>query len=157
MPRRHIGIVLLLAGNLLAMVAFFAPWFDVFKLNDPSFPFPKRGYSPWIVLQSGEFGALGVVTWVFLLFILVMALSSASLALARTALRRSQATWMALAMAVMGLVMMVLFVPAIPFNLSFSWPFLNSDVVYGVYLAVAGFVSALIGLATLASARARRE
>jgi hypothetical protein len=157
MSQRRIGPFLLLAGNILAIVAFFAPWFDVFKLNDPSFPFPKRGYSPWIVLQSGQFGALGAVTWAFLLLILVMALSSLALALAHTALGRSQARSMALAMAVMGLVMMLLFVPAIPFNLSFSWPFLSSDVVYGVYLAVAGFVSVLIGLATLASATARRE
>jgi hypothetical protein len=157
MSQRRLGLFLLLAGNLLVIVAFFAPWFDVFKLNDPSFPFPKRGYGPWIVLQSERSDALGAATWAFLVLILVMAWSSASLALARTALRRSQATWMALAMAVMGLVMMLLFVPAIPFGLSFSWPYLSSDVVYGVYLAVAGFVSALIGLATLASARARRE
>ena len=157
MSRHPIGLFLLLAGNLLVIVALFAPWFDVFKLNDPSFPFPKRGYSPWIVLQSGQFGTLGVATWVFLLLILVMALSSLALALARTAHRRSQARLIALAMAVIGLVMMVLFVPLIPTGLSFSWPYLSSDVVYGVYLAVAGFVSVLIGLATLASARVRRE
>lgn len=157
MSRHRFGLFLTLAGNLLVIVAFFSPWFDVFKLNDPSFPFPKRGYSPWTVLQSGWFGALGAATWAFLLLILVMALSSLALALAHTARRRSQATSHALAMAVMGLVMMALAVPAIPVGLSFSWPFLSSNVVYGVYLAVAGFVSVLIGLAMLASARARRR
>jgi len=52
--------------------------------------------------------------------------------------------------------MMVLAVPAIPFDLSFSWPFLSSTVAYGVFLAGAGFVSVLAALAILPDTSGRR-
>lgn len=155
MSRYRFGLLLTLAGNFLVIAAFFTPWLDVFKLDDPSYPFPKRGYSPWIVLRSGQSGALGAATRVFLLLILVMALSSLALALARAAHRRSQAIWLVLAMALMGLVMMGLAVPAIQFGLSFDWPYLSSNLSYGVFPAVAGFACVLIGLATVSAARAR--
>ncbi len=156
MSRYRFGLLLTLAGNLLVIVAFFSPWFDVFKLNDPSYPFPKRGYGPWTVLQSGQPDALRVVVWMFLLLILLMALSSLALALTRSPRGRSQATAIALTLALAGLIMMLLFVPAIPFDLSFLWPFLSSDVTYGVYLAAAGFGCVLAGFASLFTASARR-
>jgi hypothetical protein len=151
------GLLLTLAGNLLAIVAFFSPWFDVFKLNDPSFPFPKRGYSPWMVIQIGTLDSLRVFTWAFLLIILGMALSSLALALTRSARRRSQALAIACGSAVVNVVLMALAVPAIPFDLSFLWPFLDSTIVYGVYLAIAGFVSVLVGVAMLSAAGAREQ
>lgn len=155
--RYRFSLFLTLAGNLLVIVAFFSPWFDVFKLNDPSFPFPKRGYSPWMMLESGRLGALGVVTWLFLLLILGMALSSLALALTHTAHRRSQATFITRALAVVSLVMMIVGIPIIMFDLSFFWPFLSSTPTYGLLLAVAGFVSVLIGLTKLSAVGARRQ
>ncbi|HEY7975166.1 MAG TPA: hypothetical protein VID72_07480 [Ktedonobacterales bacterium] len=151
------GLLLTLAGNLLVIVAFFSPWFDVFKLNDPSFPFPKRGYSPWIVIQSGQLDALDVVTGMFFLLILGMALSSLALALTRTARRRAQATVIAGILAVVSLAMIVVVVPTISFDLSFSWPYLDSNFAYGAYLATVGFLSVLVGIATLANVRARQH
>jgi len=151
------GLLLTLAGNLLAIVAFFSPWFDVFKLDDPTYPFPKRGYSPWMVIQSGQLDAPRVMTWAFFLFILGMALSSLALALTRSARRRSQAASIACGSAVVNVVLMALAVPAISFDLSFSWPFLDSTIVYGVYLAIAGFVSVLVGVAMLSAAGAREQ
>ncbi len=157
MLRSRAGLLLTLAGNLLAIAAFFSPWFDVFKLNDPSYLFPKRGYSPWVVMQSGLLGSLAVATWAFLLFIIGMALSSLALAFTRSARRRSQALAIACGSAVVCLVLMALAVLAIPFDLSFSWPFLDSTVVYGVYLAIAGFVSVLVGVVMLSAAGAREQ
>jgi hypothetical protein len=119
MSQYRFALLLTFAGSLLVIVAFFSPWFDVYKLNDPSFIFPKQGYSPWMVLQSGRLDTLGVATWVFLLLILGMVLSSLASALTHTARRRSQAISIARALAVVGLVMMVVAVPAIPFDLSF--------------------------------------
>lgn len=149
MSRYRAGLVLTLAGNFLVVVAFFAPWFDVFKLNDPSFYFPRRGYSPWMVLQSGQPHSLGWVTWVFVLLILGMALSSLALVLTHMANSRSLVAAIARALAVLSLVMMIIGVPMIPYGLSFEWPFLSSTPTYGLVLAVAGFVSMLIGLAML--------
>ena len=54
MSQYRFGFSLTLTGNLLVLLAFFAPWFDVFKLNDPSFYFPRRGYSPWMVMRAGS-------------------------------------------------------------------------------------------------------
>jgi drug/metabolite transporter (DMT)-like permease len=84
-----------------------------------------------------------------------MALSSLALTLTRTARRRSQAISITCALAVVSLVMIVLAVPAISFDLSFSWPFLDSNVVYGVFLAIAGFLSVLVGITMLSAVRAR--
>jgi hypothetical protein len=151
------GLFLMFAGNLLAIVAFFSPWFDVFKLDDPTYPFPKRGYSPWMVIQSGQLDSLRVFSGAFLLFIVGMALSSLALALTRSARRRSQAIAIACSLAAVSLALMALAVPAIPFDLSFSWPFLDSTMVYGVYLAIAGFVSVLGGVAMLSAAGAREH
>jgi hypothetical protein len=153
----RVGLLLTLVGNMLVMVAFFSPWFDVFKLNDPSFVFPKRGYSPWMVLASGRPGSLSVVTTVFLLLILGMALSSLVLALTRATRRRLQTVVFARTLAVLSLVMMIMSVPMIPYALSFSWPFLSATPSYGLVLAVAGFVSVLVGLATLSAIGARRQ
>jgi hypothetical protein len=94
------------------------------------------------------------MTWVFLLLILGIALNSLALVFARTARRQSQALTTARYLAVVCLVVMVLVVPNVPFALSFFWPFLSSTIAYGVYLAAAGLVSALIGLATLSNAYA---
>lgn len=151
------GLFLMFAGNLLAIVAFFSPWFDVYKLDDPSYLFPKRGYSPWMVIQSGQLDSLRVVTGAFLIFILAMALSSLALALTHAARRRSQAIAIACGSAAVNFTLMALAVPAIPFDLSFEWPFLDSTVVYGVYLALAGFVSVLGGVAMLSAAGAREQ
>lgn len=160
-PSTHIsqyrfGLILTLTGILLVIVAFFTPWLEVFKLNDPSFPFPERGYSPWMVLESGQLGVLGVVTWVYLLLILGMALSSLTVLLTHTSRRRSQAISIARALAMMSLVMIVITVPAVIVDLTFVWPYLNSNLVYGAYLAGAGFVSVLIGLAMLTGGSTRQ-
>ena len=156
-PLYRFGLFLTLAGNLLAIVAFFSPWFDVFKLDDPSYLFPKRGYSPWMVIQSGQLDSLRRVTGAFLVFILAMALSSLALALTRSACRRSQSIAIACTLAVVSLLLMGLAVFAIPFDLSFEWPFLDSSIVYGVYLALAGFVSVLVGVALLSAAGEREQ
>lgn len=63
---------------------------------------------------------------------------------------------MVLTLALVGIVMLVVFVPAIPVGLSFSWPYLSSTIAYGVYLAVAGFVSVLVGLAMVSVVWVRR-
>ena len=157
MSQYRFALLLTLAGNLLVIVAFFSPWFDVFKLNDPSFYFPKQGYSPWMVLERGQPGSLAITTWVFLLLILAMALSSLAFVLTHTARRQSQAISIARALAVVGLVVMVVAVPAIPFDLSFLWPYLSSTPAYGLFLAVVGFVSVLVSLAMRPAIVARRQ
>ncbi len=153
--RYRVGLLVTLVGNLLVIVAFFSPWFDVFKLDDPSYVFPKRGYGPWTVLASGRLDSLCVVTWVFLLFILGMALSSLVLALTQTARRRYQSAFITGVLALVSLAMILVAVPGIRFDLSFSWPFLSSNVVYGPYLAGAGCLSVLLGLSILPTMSAR--
>lgn len=157
MSQFRFGFSLTLTGNLLVLLAFFAPWFDVFKLNDPSFYFPRRGYSPWMVIESGQPGSLSVVTWVFLLLIIGMAMSSLAVALARTTHRHLQVAAIARSLAVLSLVIMIVGVPMIPYALSFSWPFLNATPTYGLVLAIAGFVGVFIGLAMLSATEARRQ
>lgn len=153
--RYRLGLLVTLVGNLLVIVAFFSPWFDVFKLDDPSFVFSKRGYGPWTVLAGGQPDSLGVATWVFLLLILGMALSSLVLALTRTARRRYQAAVITGVLALVSLAMILVAVPSIRFDLSFFWPFLSSNVVYGAYLAGAGCLSMLLGLLMLPTTSAR--
>lgn len=139
----------MLVGNLLVFVAFFSPWFDVYKLDDPSYVFPKRGYGPWTVLDSGQPDSLTILTWVFLLFILGVALSSLALAFMRTAHRRDRAATFAGVLALVSLAMIIVVTPGISTGLSFSWPFLSSDVVYGSFLAGTGLALVLVGLSTL--------
>lgn len=155
--RNRFGLLVMLTGNLLVIVAFFSPWFDVFKLNDPSFPFPKRGYSPWMVLVGGGLGTLSVVVGLFFLLSLGMALGSLTLVLTPTERRRSQATSIVRALVVVSLVVMVVGVPFIPVDLSFFWPYLSSTPAYGLFLALAGFLSVLISLAMLSAAGTRRQ
>lgn len=147
----RVGLLLILTGNILVIAAFFSPWFDVFKLDDPSFVFPKREYSPWMALQIGQLGSLLVVTRVYLLLILGMALSSLTLALTHTARIRFLAATTACILALTGLALTLVAIPGIQFDLSFSWPFLSSTVVYGASVAAAGFVSVLIGLIAFTS------
>ncbi|HLZ24412.1 MAG TPA: hypothetical protein VKQ30_20045 [Ktedonobacterales bacterium] len=146
MSRSHIGLILTIAGTLLVIVAFFSPWLDVFKLNDPSFHFLKQGYSPWMVLGNGRLGTLGMTTWAYLLLILAMTLSSLALALAHAPRIRSRASLIARILAVASLVMIVVSVPAVILDLSFFWPYLNVNLDYGVYLAGTGTLSVLVGI-----------
>jgi hypothetical protein len=155
MSRRRLGVGLTFAGNLLVIAAFFVPWFDVYKLNDPSFPFPRRGYSPWMILLGGQRDSLSIATWAFLLLIACMAARCLAAAFSRSASGRARAIIGAFGLALLSLVMMGLAVAMIPFDLSFFWPFLNSTMAYGVYLAAAGFAATLLGL-TLLSANARQ-
>ena len=143
---RIAGLSLLAVGVLLVAAAFFAPWFDVYKLNDPTYPFPRRSYGPWTVLQSGWQGVLTIVTWVFALLIVMLALCGLALARARTAQLRLWAGAGIMVWAGVGLTITAFALYAVPFDLSFSWPFLSSDTVYGAYLALAGFLCALSGL-----------
>lgn len=147
MSQYRFGLILTLAGNFLVIVAFFCPWLEVFKLNDPSFPFPTRGYSPWMVLESGMLGTLGVATWAYSLLILGMVLSSLALVFTQTTIKQSRAISIARALAVASLVMIVIVVPAVMVDLSFSWPYLSSNLAYGVFLAGAGLLSVLVGVA----------
>jgi hypothetical protein len=140
------GRVLTLGGALLTIVAFFCPWFDVYKLNDPSYVFPRRGYSPWMVLQSARLDANGVVVWVFALLVAGMALTCLALAMARSPQGQATGRSLALVLAVVGLVMVGLALYGVPFDLSFSWPFLDSDIVYGAYLALAGMLCVIFGV-----------
>lgn len=149
----HVGLRFLLTGNLLVIVAFFTPWFEVFKLNDPSFPFPPRDYSPWMVLQHGRFDVLGTAVWVFVLVLLGMALGSLVLARSQTLPGRSRIVYITGAMALIVFVMTGFAASEIPFGLSFNWPFLSSTILCGVFLALAGFVTVLLGLLLLVQPR----
>jgi hypothetical protein len=149
MSRRHISTFLLAAGNLLAIAAFFSPWFDVYKLNDPSYVFPRQGFSPWMIVLSGRRDSLGMAAWAFLLLILGMAANSLILTFARAARRRAEAFAAILLLpTVLCSLLTGLAVAAIPFDLSFFWPFLSSTATYGIYLAAAGFLAVFISLAT---------
>lgn len=152
MSRYRFGFLLTLAGGFLVVVAFFSPWFDVFKLNDPSFYFPKRGYSPWMVVARGQPGSLAVVAWVFLILTLTIVLGSLALLLARTTHSRSIVAVIVRALAVLSLVMTIMIVPMVPYGLSFSWPYLSATPSYGIVLAIAGFVGVLIGLTRIPGA-----
>ncbi len=147
------GRVLTLGGALLAIVAFFCPWFDVYKLNDPSYVFPRRGYGPWTVLQSGRLDATGVAVWVFALLNAGMTVACVALAVARTPQGQATGRSLALVLAVVGLVMVGLALGGVPFDLSFSWPFLDSDIVYGLYLALAGMLCVIVGVGLDAAIR----
>lgn len=155
--RERVGHWLTLAGSVIALIAFFCPWLDVFKTNDPTYPFPRRGYSPWMLLSSGRLDPSVVMTGVFLLLILGMAVSSLAAALAPTTRARSRAATTTGVLAVLSLVLLIVAVSSVAFDVSFSWPYLSSTVAYGLYLAVAGFLSVLIGLAALTSVPAWRE
>jgi hypothetical protein len=150
---QRIGSLLAVAGSLLVIAAFFTPWFDVYKLNDPSYPFPRRGYSPWTVVQSGPDESLGILAGIYALLVVGLAVSSVMLTLARTRRGRSRAWGAALAWALLNLTWMTLVVPAVPFDLSFSWPFLSSDIAYGVYLTAAGLLGAIAGLVVALTGR----
>lgn len=155
MSRHRVGVCLTFAGNALVIVAFFTPWFDVYKLNDPSFVFPRRGYSPWMALWRGQFDSLSGATAIFLLLIVGMVACCLATALNHSERGRASASASAFGLAVLGLVMMGLAMGAIPFDLSFFWPFLDSTIAYGVYLAAAGFVAVLLGLAILTGSARR--
>jgi hypothetical protein len=140
------GRLLTLGGALLAVVAFFSPWFEVYKLNDPSYIFPRRGFSPWMVIQSGQRDTLDLAAWLFALLVARMALASVELARARTPRRRERAWMLTLALALVGLLMVGLALAMIPFDLSFFWPVLSSEIVYGSYLALAGMLCVIVGV-----------
>lgn len=143
--RYYISLLLTLAGTAVAGAAYFVPWFDVYKLNDPTYPFARRGYSPWMVLQSGV-GSLNALAVIYALLIAGLALGSLTLARMRTAGQRSRARSAALGCALVSLTLIIVVVPEVPIGLSFSWPFLSSDIAYGVYLSIAGLLGALTGL-----------
>lgn len=147
MSRRRLSMLLLFTGNLLAIVAFFLPWFDVYKLNDPSYVFPMRGFSPWMIVQSGPHDSLDMPAWAFLLLTLGMAASSLTLAFTRAERRRAQASIAVLGFALLNSLLTGVAAGAIPFDLSFFWPFLSSTATYGIYLAAAGFLAVFISLA----------
>ena len=147
MVRHWGGRVLTLGGALLTIVAFFCPWFDVYKLNDPSYVFPRRGYSPWMVIQSGQRDMLGLAAWLFALLIVTMALRSLEYALARMPRRRERAWMLTVVLALVGLVVFGLALAMISFDLSFFPPFLDHEVVYGAYLTQTGLLCVLGGLA----------
>jgi hypothetical protein len=150
MSRYSVGLLLMLAGSPLIIVAFFSPWFDVFS-NDPSWYVPRRGYSPWMVLQSGQPHSLGWVMWMFLLLILGMTLSSPALGLTHSASRRSLAAAIVRDLAVLCLVMIIIGVPDIASILASSQFGLSGIPTYGIVLAMAGFVTVLFGIATLST------
>lgn len=151
-----IGLWLTLAGDVMAIIAFFTPWLDVFKDYDPTYPFPRRGYSPWMLLASGRLDPTVTVTGVFLLLILGMTAATLVAVAARTARRRSQAVSVACVLALLSLVLIITSVPEASFALSFNWPYLSSTIAYGFYLEAAGVVSVLIGLAIRAMSGAER-
>ena len=146
MARYWGGRVLTLGGALLAIVAFFCPWFDVYKLNDPSYVFPRRGYSPWMVIQSGRLDATGVAVWLFALLVAGMMVACVALAVAHTPRGRAWGAYPAFTLAVACLVIVGLAMGGVPLALSFDWPFLSSDIVYGAYLALAGLLCVIVGV-----------
>lgn len=141
----------MLAGNLLAISSLFSPWIEVFKIA-PDYSPTRHGYSPWIVLQRGRMDALGVVTVVFLLLILGLLVTTcilASRALMRT--RADSVTAVAIALAFIGLLIVGLVLGFVPMSLSLNYPYYDTNIVYGGWLASVGFLIVLVGSVFLIS------
>lgn len=154
-PRRPaigywLGLILALVGDALLIIAYFSPWLEVFKV-DPSLPIPKRGYSPWIVLQRGFNDALGVAAGVFLLLILGLLITT--FILASKAVLRARASYILIVtvvMALMGLFTVGITIMFASLNLSLNYPYYDTNVMYGGGLASIGFLVVLTGSVFLA-------
>ena len=96
--------------------------------------------------------ALGVVTVVFLLLILGLLVTTcilASRALIRT--RADSVTAVAIALAFIGLLIVGLVLGFVPMSLSLNYPYYDTNIVYGGWLASVGFLIVLVGSVFLIS------
>lgn len=143
---RWVGFLLTLAGDILVVAALFAPWLEVFKIGDPSFS-ARQSYSPWMVLQHGGFNAAGVLTAAFFVVTGAVVLMSCRLALPHTPDSASPPVFVVLGLALAGLVMASLALAIVPMGLSLDYPYYDTNVLYGAWLAVGGFGSVYFGAA----------
>ena len=140
-----LGRFFALLGDALIILAFFSPWIEVFKIA-PGFSPTKHGYSPWMILQRGRMDALGVVTVAFLLLILGLLVTTcilASRALAR--IRADIVAVVTIALAFIGLFIVALVLGGASMSLSLNYPYYDTNIVYGGWLASVGFLIALVG------------
>jgi hypothetical protein len=141
-PGYWLGLTLMLAGDILVIAALFTPWIEVYN-NAPSLPIPRRGYSPWLALQRGSFDAFSVLVGAY--FLLVLGFVVSTLVLARATSARFRVHYLIIALALVGLCLAGLALWGIPINLAFNYPYYDTNVVSGGFLAIAGFLCAIVG------------
>lgn len=151
--RQRVGAILILIGDVLAIVALFAPWL---RLSTSFGETPgEHGYGPWTLLRGGlDAGGnalVSVLLWIYLPAAVMIA-SSITLLTAKDPRRRASLALVTMLLAVGGLIFALLILSAAPTGLALSWPYYDMrGIEYG---AVAGLVGlACVALGASASAK----
>lgn len=144
--RRTLGLVLLVAGAALIILALFSPWLRLYT------PFGvttagEHEYGPLTLLSAGG-DAIIPVALAICFPVVALSASSAALLLVRG---RPQAllTTLALVLAIGGLIASIFVVTVLPAGLSLAWPYFTLRAVeYGAWAAIAGFTCVTLGVMT---------
>lgn len=147
--RRHVGRGLLIAGTILVLVAFFAPWANLYKI--PSGLFPGEGlYSPFVVVwRSITNGAFLPATGVLLPFVVLLA-SSLALILRSPDVRQRKSLALiiiTLALAILCIVATIFLITSLP-AIEMFYPYYDVAIGFGAWVGLGAFlIEALSSLA----------
>lgn len=143
--RRRDGRILLLVGNILVLVAFFAPWAELYQL--PRGVIPGEGlYSQFVVVWwSSTNGAFPTAAVVLLPFVLILASSLALVVRSRD--NRAQRSLMTLVTGagLLSLLGTLIFFPFLSMAVPLSYPYYDTAVQYGAFVAILAFMSVIVG------------
>jgi|GEM_PF-2406677 hypothetical protein len=142
-------VVLVSAGNILALVALFWPWLYIYS-SAYTFP-PAQVYSPWTMIVESNGNILVIFPLGLFVLALGMAVSSSFLLTTKTTEQRKHILAIAFYFAVIGLgisVGMALFTLLVtPWALELGdFPTYATTPNLGAALEVAGFIAAFIGI-----------
>lgn len=143
--RRMIGRVVLLVGDVLLVVAFFAPWVKLFVTYSGDVP-GTGTYSPlvvvWRSIASGD-----LLSAVAMLLAFIVLLGTSIPLVVRPAGGR-QRLWLrptSAALAIVCLCVTLLLFPFLSFGPSMEWPFLHPDFGYGIWVGIGAFILVAVG------------
>ena len=104
-----------------------------------------------MALQQNGFDAFGALVGAY--FLLVLGFGVSTLILARTTNARLRILAITIVLGLAGLCLAGLALWGIPINLAFNYPYYDTNVVSGGFLAIAGFLSAIVGAVIVGARR----
>ena len=154
--RRTSGLVLIVVGTALIILALFSPWLRLYTTFGVTTT-GEHSYGPLTLLSAGRDvfvpAALGICFPV-----VALAASSAALLVVRGRHPRTLLTTLALELAISGLVVSLFVVTVLPTGLGLTWPYFTLRAVeYGAWAAIAGFACITLGVMTTTLRRPGRS